>query len=94
MADEFVVYNGCRMIKGWPEKIEAAQLQHTYSIAGRLVQRVRYGNEKDNWGANKHACGDCGVVKGQLHVPGCDIEQCAICDGQVISCDCSYQDGD
>jgi hypothetical protein len=90
MANEFVIYNGRRMIKGWPEKIEAAQLESTYAIAGRPVHRVRYGSEKDDWGAKDRACGDCGVIKGQFHVAGCDIERCALCDGQVISCDCPY----
>ena len=93
MANEFVIYNGRRMIKGWPEKIEAAQRESTYCIAGQPVNRVRYGNEKGDWGADKHACGDCGVIKGQFHVVGCDVERCALCDGQVISCDCPY-DGD
>ena len=27
MSQEFVTYQGVRMIKGWPEKIEAAQLE-------------------------------------------------------------------
>jgi hypothetical protein len=34
MEQEFVIYNGQRMIKGWPEKIEAAQLERTYVIGG------------------------------------------------------------
>jgi hypothetical protein len=92
MANEFVIYNGRRMIKGWPEKIEAAQLQPTYLVAGRAVARVRYGNEKSDWGADDHACGDCGVVKGQYHVAGCDVERCALCGRQVITCDCPYED--
>jgi hypothetical protein len=91
-ADEFVIYNGCRMIKGWPERIEAAQRISAYLIAGRPVPRVRYGDEKENWGANRHACGDCGVIKGQVHVAGCDIEQCGLCGRQAITCDCPYDE--
>jgi hypothetical protein len=34
-------------------------------------------------------CHDCNVKYGQLHHPGCDMERCPRCGGQVISCCCS-----
>jgi len=37
-------------------------------------------------------CHDCNVTKGQLHHPGCDMERCPTCHGQLISCSC--EDGD
>ena len=32
-------------------------------------------------------CHDCGAPAGGLHHPGCDMEACPICGGQLLSCD-------
>src|SRR5262245_60061408 len=39
----------------------------------------------------KETCGDCGVEEGNYHNPGCDMERCPFCLGQLISCDCCYE---
>lgn len=92
MEQEFVIHNGRRVIKGWPEMIEAAQSQTTVSIGGVEWRRVPYGAESFDWGADHQPCHDCAVVKGQLHVLTCDVEQCPACGGQALSCDCPYDD--
>ncbi len=38
--------------------------------------------------AEEKPCHDCGVLKGEYHVEGCDAEICPKCGGQYISFDC------
>ena len=87
-----IVCNGVEMVEGWPERIQEAQQILDSSIGGVVPTRVRYGVETDDWGADRVPCHDCKVVKGQLHVLSCDIEQCPACGGQSIGCDCEPDD--
>ncbi len=36
-----------------------------------------------------NTCHDCGAKEGEIHMWGCDMEECPFCGGQLISCDCS-----
>jgi len=37
---------------------------------------------------SEHRCHDCNVMPGGYHHPGCDMDRCPKCGGQLISCDC------
>jgi len=87
-----VIYRGTSMIETWPEKIRKAQSITSYRLDGKNFPRVPYGSEADDWGADKYPCHDCRVIKGEFHVPDCDAEECPSCGGQLISCDCAFDD--
>jgi hypothetical protein len=87
-----ILYRGVPMIEGWPDKIQAAQNVLSYTLNGKSSHRVRYGDEQDDWDADAVPCHDCRVLKGEFHVPGCDVEQCPVCGGQLIGCACDFKE--
>ncbi len=87
-----VVYNGAKMIPSWPAKIVAAQELTTVKTADGERERIRYGDVGGD-GADEGPCSDCGVVKGQYHVPVCDVETCPGCGEQALVCQMAYKDG-
>lgn len=68
--------------ENWERQKEEAQSLTHYTIDGEKIPRVRCGDE-DYW--EGESCGDCGVRRGQLHIPGCDMEVCPATGEQAIS---------
>ena len=87
-----ILYRGETMIEGWPEKIIAAQQIVSLPQEGRTIPRIRYGDEHDDWGVHENACPDCRVLKGEFHVPSCKFEECPVCGGELLCCDCFFED--
>ena len=92
---ENIIYRGVSMTPDWPDRIRDAQHIPTCIVNGQEAARIRFGDESDDWGADRGPCHDCAAIKGELHVEGCDVERCPGCDGQRFNCDCEpYEDED
>ena len=55
-------------------------------ISGQKYDQIPYGEETGEWSSER--CHDCDVKRGGYHHPGCDVEECPNCHGQLISCGC------
>src|SRR5260370_16327361 len=73
-------------------EIELAQTLTHYPAGGELLARSRYGDECFGRRSGMAPCHDCGVTKGQLHIPCCEVEECPNCHTQLVSCDCDLGD--
>lgn len=60
---------------------------------GESLPALPYENE---YREEDHRCHDCNVKLGGFHHPGCDMERCPKCKGQLISCGClnTEEEGD
>lgn len=54
---------------------------------GRRVELAPFRDRKKS-----ARCGSCGVAVGGWHHPGCDLQRCPLCRGQMCSCDCLFDE--
>jgi len=58
-------------------------------ILGKPYRRIRYQQERGYGGTPRPtACHDCRAEAGELHMVGCEVEECPSCHQQAISCGC------
>ncbi len=70
--------------------LEECQSRTQYRYEGKLYPRLPYGLEtfRNPIEPGSKPCRHCGAVKGQLHHPLCDYEECPVCGNQVMGCAC------
>jgi hypothetical protein len=61
-----------------------------YEFNQQSGQRIKYGSESGT--VRETPCGACCVSPGQYHKPGCEYEQCPVCGGRVVACNCLETD--
>jgi len=60
---------------------------------GSTGDPIKHGEEtRSDWGSDGERCHDCGAKVGHYHHPGCDVEECPGCGGQLIGCECLQYD--
>ena len=65
---------------------------HTLHSRGTPVPLVPYGAERGPYPYRRPRCGDCNVVQGGFHHPGCDLQQCPRCRRQMLACGCLFDE--
>ncbi len=62
------------------------------NVNNESMRRLAYGRDQRATGLTPdRRCHDCNVTWGHLHHPGCDMEECPKCGGQLLSCNCIVQ---
>jgi len=93
--DEIVYFNNLFMSRELKDEILQEQANTHITIDDVQYRRIRYGDleEYDNFDIGStpyfnQPCHDCLVIKGQVHLLGCDMERCPKCGRQLLGDDC------
>jgi hypothetical protein len=89
----------------WIDDYSRAQNEKTVRLSGKRYRRIRFGKEppwKDapqdfavvGKKVKKRPCHDCGVIVGELHLDGCDMEICPRGKHQYLGCGCRREEDD
>jgi hypothetical protein len=82
---KLIEHRGVPMTLDWPERIAEAQRETHVTSGGVSFARIPYGADDPRWG--ELPCRQCGVIKGELHVPDCQYDHCPVC-GEFGYCKC------
>ena len=66
------------------EMNEGGCKKHWYMIDGQMYEAVKFGDPREQLPDDIEVCHDCGVVRGEYHHAGCDMERCPKCGSQLI----------
>jgi hypothetical protein len=83
--EQFVKCQDCGQIMD--ERVGCTKTRFLNPNGGESIDRIPHN--KDHCQLPEGTpCHDCNVGLDQYHHPGCDMERCPLCGGQVISCGC------